>query len=147
MDHPVFNPGWITKDPIWYLVSGYFFEGPDVSDGPITIDENIYLVRASDDLTAFERGKNLCLHWEESCNKNAKSESSRIRFFGISEVMPIWEPFEDGCELGFRKAVFENQAEVKERVLSEEEVKQMSRNRDTNQSGKESAVSSDLVSE
>ena len=129
MEKPICEPGWVAKRPIWYLVSGYFCEGVDVSDGPISAEENIYLVRATDDRTAYQRGKEFCLRWEESCNKNAKSSSSKLHFFGISEVMPIWEPFEDGCELGFRHSVFDSRAEIEELVLSEEEVVQISRNR------------------
>ncbi len=49
--------------------------------------------------------------------------STSVRFLGISELMPVWEPFEDGNEVGSCALEFTNTAQAEAYALTEEEVR------------------------
>jgi hypothetical protein len=80
------------------------------------------LIRSKSFLKAFRRCKKICLREEHLFSSGVFKVGTAFKFVGITEVMPVYERFEDGAEVGFRTISQHQYRRYSRRFLDEEDV-------------------------
>ncbi len=89
----------------WYLVFMIYGEESRRDElGDFIVEESIYLVSATGFLEAYHEGNK----WASPSQVRhlPSGETVSLPLMGVLEIMPVWEPFQHGSELGYRHTTY-----------------------------------------
>jgi hypothetical protein len=110
------------RQPEWHLVFIlYASEAIRSRSGSLITQECVYLVKASTAVDAYKQAMEWASPWQSIPMQGG--EIIELPLAGIVEVMPVWESFEHGNELGYRDGRCESWETIKEALLMIEDVK------------------------
>ena len=107
--------------PDWHLVFIIYASKDIVSDsGGVLAQEGVYLIKAKTARVAYDEA----VKWASPRQTvvSAGSKSVMLPFAGITEIMPVWEPFEHGNELGFRNGQYESWDAIADEMMSKDDL-------------------------
>jgi hypothetical protein len=84
-------------------------------DGCIITQECLYLVKASNPETAYEEAMEVAS--KTQIVPVGTGQMADLPLVGITEIMPIHEPFDHGNELTFRDVVYTHWVDIEEQIL------------------------------
>jgi hypothetical protein len=111
----------------WFLVSAVFSHKQKREGGALYVEECIFLIKSRSFRSAYRRCRRRCLDEERLFSSGAFQVGTHFKFIGISEVMPVYERFEDGAELGFRTISLNRKRNYSRGLLSEADAETMDR--------------------
>lgn len=113
--------GHIPEDTEWYIAV-VLMEITVHGARSNVLHRNLILVRATSPEEAYAKairnGKN-----GETAYTNSKNQPVEIRFRGVSQLDAVYEPIEDGAELGFEEQIDIPESEIQAMIPPKEELR------------------------
>ena len=114
---------YLRNRPQWFLVT-IIYGGEfhwETSEATLA-QECLYLVKATTFKDAYFRSLELSSPSQVVPNPNDRTKMVNLNRKGVIEVMPIWEPFSDGNELGYRDKIFQSEEEIMSSLISLDDI-------------------------
>lgn len=104
--------------PLCFLVSVLIAKEPKQPRKPLLCEENILLIMSRNPVTALTRAEKIGQRYAGVNVVTGKT----MRYLGITELIPVYDDFEDGNEVGYRDWEITNETTARRGLLDKSAV-------------------------